>query len=81
MGEAAWTPNIGFDENVSVGSVAGRGPPKLIPTVFEDAFCFFLSPPQGGPGGGAGLTSSAGNRGFWADVCPDPGSNLFLVLI
>ncbi len=55
---------------------------SLYPNVFKDAFYFVLvSPHPGGSGGESGLLCSKGDRGFWADSGPDPGGNLFVILI
>ncbi len=51
-------------------------------SVLKTIFYFCLAPPPpGGPGGGSGLSFSLEDRGFWADSGPDPGGNIFLLLI
>jgi hypothetical protein len=45
-----------------------------------DKFVICISP-AGGSGGGSGLSSPIQRREFWADSGPDPGGNLFLILI
>ncbi len=53
----------------------------LLPAVFRDSFFCFSVPPSPGGSRRRALPFSSGNRRFWAGSGPDPGGNLFLILI
>ncbi len=52
------------------------------PAVLKTKFKFVLGPPiPGGPGGGSGRPFPSGDHVFWADSSPDPGGNIFFILM
>ncbi len=54
----------------------------MYPVVFKDSFYSFLGyPPPGGSVVGSGQSFSPGGRWFLADSGPDPGGNIFVIMI